>query len=384
MRGKELVRRLGRVARLGLLAGAACVVTACSGAESAAPDAMRMILVGQALTDYDIRQYRPDSFEEMKEALRGADVTFTNLEVPIQTSAAVKPVKTGIAAHGAPPAVLDALEGLGFNLLSLSNNHSSDFGEQGLIDTIAESRKRGFAHAGTGRTLDEATAPAFVETRAGRVALVAMASGALTPESAARPNKPGVNELKLDENGRWDEMDQARILASIGAARAAAPHVIAYQHHHYWKDDLAETPPWLKEWARKCIDAGATLFVAHGVPILHGIEIYKGRPIFFSLGNFIFHSRQIGRWPALAWRSVIADLRFEGDVLRGLTLTPILLNEQGTPGDLFNQTRGAPRLARGVEAAAILERLAALSRELGTDLTIRDGKAELRLGKDGS
>lgn len=348
-----------------------------AGTESSAAGPMRMIVVGQALTDYDIRQYRRDSFNEMKAALRGGDVTFTNLEVPIQTSNQVKPVKTGVAAHGAPPAVLDALKELGFNLLSLSNNHSWDLGAPGLLDTITEARRRRFVHAGTGKTVDEAAAPAYLDTRGGRVALVAMASGGLMPESPAGPNKPGVNQLRLDERRRWDPQDQARILASIKTARQKADHVIVYQHHHYWAEDLQETPDWLKQWGHQSIDAGATMFVAHGVPILHGIEVYKGRPIFYSLGNFIFHSRQIGRWPALAWRSVIADLRFEGTELRALTLTPILLNEQGTPGDQFNQTRGAPRLAEGEEAAAILSRLTAISQKLGTHFRISGGKGEL-------
>lgn len=352
-----------------------------SSAQSTAPAPMRMMVVGQALIDYDIRQYRPDSFNEMKDAIRGGDVTFTNLEVPIRTSEKVKAVKTGVSAHGAPPPVLDALKELGFNLLSLSNNHSWDFGVQGLLDTIEESRKRGFVHAGTGGDVAQAAAPAILETRAGRVALVAMASGGLMPESPAGPNKPGVNELKLDDQRQWDAQDLMRNIASIKAARAQADHVIVYQHHHYWNDDLQETPRWLKQWARQSIDAGATMFVAHGVPMLHGIEIYKGRPIFYSLGNFIFHSRQIGRWPSLAWRSVIADLRFEGTTLRALTLTPILLNEQGTPGDQFNQTRGAPRLAAGEEAAAILSRLAEISRGLGTELRIVGQQAELVLPK---
>jgi hypothetical protein len=65
--------------------------------------------------------------------------------------------------------------------------------------------------------------------------------------------------------------------------------------------------------------------------------------------------------------------------LQGLTLTPILLNEQGTPGDLFNQTRGAPRLAEGEEAAAILNRLADISRGLGTEIKVSGTKAELVL-----
>jgi poly-gamma-glutamate capsule biosynthesis protein CapA/YwtB (metallophosphatase superfamily) len=367
------------VARLTLLVAIVSVVAIEAGRpQRSGRDSLHMILVGQALTDYDIRVYRRDSFDEMKQALRAADVTFTNLEVPIRTDEHVAAVKEGEAAHGAPPAVLDALKELGFNLLSLSNNHSWDLGAPGLLDTITEARKRGFVHAGTGRRLDEASAPAFLETSAGQVALVAMASGALLPESPAGPGRAGVNELKL-ENEAWNPQDQARILASITAARKKAAHVVAYQHNHYWKQDLQETPPWMKRWARQCIDAGATIFVAHGVPVLQGIEIYRGRPIFYSLGNFIFHSRGVARWPALAWRSVIADLRVERGELKALTVTPILLNEQGTVGEHFNQTRGAPLLADGEEAAAILNRLARLSRELGTELNVNRNTAELLL-----
>ena len=152
-------------------------------AQSGNRDAMRMIFAGQSLNDVDIRAYRRDSFDEMKQAFRGADVTFTNLEAPIRTSQSVPLVKQGITAHGAAPAVLDALKDLGFNLLSLSNNHVWDVGERGVLDTLTEVDKRKFVHAGTGRQLDEATAPAYLETPAGRVALVAMASGGLMPDA---------------------------------------------------------------------------------------------------------------------------------------------------------------------------------------------------------
>jgi poly-gamma-glutamate synthesis protein (capsule biosynthesis protein) len=365
-----------RLARLAAIV--TCGAIQVGRAQSGSRDAMRMIFVGQSLNDVDIRVYRRDSFDEMKEALRGADVTFTNLEAPIRTSQRVPLVKQGITAHGATPAVLDALKDLGFNLLSLSNNHVWDVGERGVLDTLTEVDKRKFVHAGTGRQLDEATAPAYLETPAGRVALVAMASGGLMPDAPAAARKPGVNELRYDGK-EWNQQDQARILASLKTAKEKAPYVIVYQHNHYWAEDMLETPPWMKEWARRCIDAGATIFVAHGVPTLHGIEIYKGRPIFYSLGNFIFHTREMTRWPALVWRSVFADLRLGRGQLKGMTLTPILLNEQGTAGDTFFQTRGAPRLAHGEEAASILNRLAKLSGDLGTTLKVNGTTAELVL-----
>jgi poly-gamma-glutamate synthesis protein (capsule biosynthesis protein) len=73
--------------------------------------------------------------------------------------------------------VLDCLKDMGFNLLSLSNNHAWDLGEAGLRITAGEVMHRGFAHAGTGVNSTAATAPGFLDTPAGRVALIAMAAG---------------------------------------------------------------------------------------------------------------------------------------------------------------------------------------------------------------
>ena len=85
------------------------------------------------------------------------------------------------------------------------------------------------------------------------------------PEAPAAARKPGVNELRYDGK-EWNGQDQARILASVKTAKEKAPYVIVYQHNHYWAEDMLETPPWMKEWARRCIDAGATIFVALASP----------------------------------------------------------------------------------------------------------------------
>src|ERR1700730_2173815 len=98
------------VVRLSLLAAIVTYGAIQVGRAQSGRDAMRMVFVGQSLNDVDIRVYRRDSFDEMKQALHGADVTFTNLEAPIRTSQSVPLVKQGITAHGATPAVLDALK----------------------------------------------------------------------------------------------------------------------------------------------------------------------------------------------------------------------------------------------------------------------------------
>ena len=129
----------------------------------------------------------------------------------------------------------------------------------------------------------------------------------------------------------------------------------------------------MEKWARQLVDAGATLFVAHGNPALHGIEIYRGRPILYGLGNYIFQSTgSLDRYGPLTWQSAVVDVQFTGGRLSAVRMKPLVLAMEG-------EARGAPFLAQGGEAAAILGRLAELSRRFGTELRIVGDSAEVFL-----
>src|SRR4029077_13076421 len=97
----------------------------------------------------------------------------------------------------APAEALDALQALGFNLLSLSNNHAFDLKEVGIDNTLREVERRRIAHAGTGATLAAAAAPTYLRVGSTTVALVASASGLIAQGGAARVNSSGVNELRV-------------------------------------------------------------------------------------------------------------------------------------------------------------------------------------------
>ena len=134
-------------------------------------------LVGQALIKQDLRVFAPVAFEQAKAYLSGSDVVFTNLEVAVAPIDAPVVKRSSSVTHITPD-ILENLREMGFNLLSLSNNHARDLGETGLYTTIEESRRAGFIVAGTGRNSDEASAPAYFDTANGRVALIGFASGA--------------------------------------------------------------------------------------------------------------------------------------------------------------------------------------------------------------
>lgn len=331
-------------------------------AAGAAAGRLRFMTVGQAAIQYDVCEQPYPGFAPLKALLAQADICFTDLETPISGPGAEKATRDTIFLKAAEPAVLDCLKSLSINVLALSNNHAWDFGTGGVLATLNAVRERGFTYAGTGANLAEATAPAYRKTAAGSIALISMASGAIRPGAAATATRAGVNEVRLETSGELNAEDTARNLDAIREAARKTPYVFCYQHNHYWEKDFRVTPAWQRVWARQCIDAGAIAFISHGAPLLHGMELYRGRPIFYDLGSLIFHTKTpAGYYPAEVWESAVADCVFDDGRLASLELTPVVLNESGTSRDLFYETRGRPTIASGADATRILDRLQRLS-----------------------
>ena len=210
---------------------------------------------------------------------------------------------------------------------------------------------------------------------------MAVASGAIRVGAAATATRAGVNELRRDAAGALDTADLARILAAISDAAAQADIVLAYHHNRILEEGGRQTPDWQRRFARQCIDAGAALYVSHGAPRLQGIEIYRGQPIFYDLGNLIFQTATPdGFYDDAVWQGVIAECRFVGGHFQDMTLTPVQLNARGLAGSADLTTRGRPSIAHGVDAAVILDRLSELCRPFGTGLERSGDAALLRPG----
>src|SRR5262249_25077120 len=211
--------------------------------------------------------------------------------------------------------------------------------ETGIRNTLRELDRRKIVHAGTGNNIVEATAPAYIQTAKRTVALIASASGLIAAGGRATADRPGVNELRVlagdRENGATEDLpgapattphpdDARRILQSIRDARSRADLVIVYQHNHVFGNRSFSTiftegmperlapNPWLTKWTHDEIDAGADVIVMHGAPLLHGVEIYRGRPIFYDLGNFIYNVPPTLTYidEPMAWESVVATIEF--------------------------------------------------------------------------
>lgn len=384
--------------------------------------AITIVLTGQSMIRSDLRATKPAAVPVIKGLLNG-DVIFTNLE-----AAVAEPGETIQEGRGflAPPEALDALTTMGFNLLALSGNHAFDLKEKGIGNTLRELDHRKIIHAGTGNTVAEATAPAYLQTSKGTVALIASASGLIAPGGRATGERPGVNELRVEAGDRENEAtedlpgapantphpeDSRRILQSIRDARQRADLVIVYQHNHVFGNRSFSTiftegmperlapNPWLTKWTHDEIDAGADIVVMHGAPLLHGVEIYRGRPIFYDLGNFIYNVPPTLTYidEPMAWESVVASVQFEAGSrnssqrpvqrsLKSISFRPIVLNNLGDgqpdvqnphASNQFLHTRGLPVPATGARAGYILERLSHASKPFGTTLEISGETASI-------
>ena len=370
-------------------------------------------LTGQSMIRSDMRATAPSEVPVIKGLLTG-DVIFTNLEAAVAEKGQSIQEGRGFLT---PPEALDALTTFGFNLVALAGNHAFDLRVPGIQNTIREADARKIVHAGTGNTLAEASAPAYLRTPKGTVALVASASGLIAPAARAAATQPGVNELRVQAGDRVNEAtedlpgappnspsqeDAQRILQNIRTARQHADFVVVYQHNHVFGNRAFSTifteglperlapNEWLRQWTHAEIDAGADVIVMHGAPLLHGVEIYRGRPIFYDLGNFIYNVPATLTYidEPMAWETAVAYVEFQGKRLTSVSLRPVVLNPigQGQPDvhnpyadNEFLHTRGLPAPATGARAGYILQRVADASKPFGTAMVIAGDTARITL-----
>jgi poly-gamma-glutamate synthesis protein (capsule biosynthesis protein) len=375
--------------------------------------AITITLAGQSMIRSDLRETAPASVPVIRGLMKG-DVVFTNFEAAVAEKGETVREGRGFLS---PPEALDALSMFGFNLLALSGNHAFDLKATGIQNTIREADRRKIVRAGTGSNLVEAAAPGYLHIPKGTIAVIASASGLITPGGSATADRPGVNELRVEAGDKENEAtidlpgapgntpnpeDSRRILQSIRDARKQADLVIVYQHNHVFGNHSFATiftegmqerlapNDWLKKWTHEEVDAGADIVVMHGAPLLHGVEVYSGKAIFYDLGNFIYNVPPTLTYidEPMNWESVVAYVQFQGKNLQSISFRPIILNNlgEGQPdvhneyaSNQFLHTRGLPSPATGARAGYILQRLAELSNPFGTKLEIKGDTAEIKL-----
>ncbi len=431
---------------------------------------LRLALTGDSIITRRTAVYQDEPTRQLLALIRGADLAFTNLEVlpnDFRGYPAVESGGTHLVAHSW---VLDELLAMGFDLFACANNHTLDYSIEGLLATIEVLEAKGVAFAGIGRTLAEARMPVYLDHPGGSVALLSCTSTFAKGQSAGeqRPElqgRPGLNPLRVDtvyevteeqlqtlraiaeglglERQRLERIalgfgfppdapelfpfleanfraadrpaiktaPKAQDLEAIAQwtrdARARADLVVMSLHAHEQGADKEEPAEFIPAFARRMIDEGADLVVGHGPHLLRGIEFYRGRPIFYSLGNLIGQNELVYKLPADSyerfrvdpsrtpselfrirnqdgqkgfpadkryWQTVMPICHFEGGRVRRIELIPITLG----PGEPTHR-RGRPRLAQATEAREILERLAHLSAPFGTTFDLDGDRATVQV-----
>lgn len=265
----------------------------------ALPDGLRVAAVGDVFLD---REDPDRAFDHVADLLGDVDVAFGNLEGVYATDWHRAP-SAGVPLV-ADPALVPHLGEAGFTVLSLANNHSVDGGFDALLATRESVRGLGIATAGAGTDIADARRPAVLETRHGRVAVLAYAS--VFPHGyEARPGWPGLAPVRASthyepwETNEWNPGllprtvtvphpgDERALREDIAAARRVADVVLTSFH---WGDF---TRPYVltdheRRTARTAIDAGADAVLGHHHHLLRGVEYYRGRPIVYGLGHFVF------------------------------------------------------------------------------------------------
>lgn len=426
----------------------------------------KFVATGDSMVAKRISVRKETEFLSVIDIIRNADIAFTNCEAIFHKYHSFPMLTLGFAtALSAEPAMAKELKWAGFSLASLTNTHTMDFGPYGMFSTMKVLDELGIVHAGVGRCLDVAGEPKYVEIEKGRVGLIASGADTFLERWQRATNdrggivaRPGVNMLRLDthyvvdretlenlralktklgmtevvkeKNPKAEELvfasgkfkegteigtyrvpkkeDIERDLLSIGDARRAADWVFLSFHSHCAGKGGQEYPDdFICQYARACIDAGADAFLGHGPHILRGIEIYKGKPIFYSMGNFIAQNSSVkrvtpeqyeffelsekarpsdyyaARWgiippnepPYAQWwfESAVAEIFYRQREVCEIKLYPITLG-YGEPGTAI----GCPMMVKGEKAEEIIAHLNDISRPWNTQIDFRNGVGIVR------
>ncbi len=241
---------------------------------------VRLLFAGDILfTEVPLSRYRLDgvsSFasEDLLEEFQQADIFMLNEEFPFSTRGTAAPDKQ--YTFQVDPAYVSIFQELSVDVVTVANNHALDFGTEAFLDTLDTLDQAGILKAGGGRNLQEASSPVIVETDGMRIAL--FGASRVIPVSSwnAGQNSPGM----------LTAYDSSLLEQQIRSVRADCDYIVAYLHWGVEKDVYPQD--YQRELARRLIDAGADAVIGAHPHVVQGFEFYQGKPIVYSLGNFLF------------------------------------------------------------------------------------------------
>ncbi|MCX7305658.1 MAG: CapA family protein [Hyphomicrobiales bacterium] len=419
---------------------------------------MSIFLGGDAIIIQPWSMTEDPAFAAVVAEMRAADATIVNLETVIHEHRGFAQPECGGICMASPPEIAQELRWAGVDIAAGANNHSFDYGSEGVLETLDHVAAAGIGLAGIGRDLQAARAPVVFDSEAGSVGLVSMAStyipyGRASNSRSDMPGRPGLNPLSLTPKilatvtkrtasrlARWkivagarrkpargdilgffrwrilvgdrsalnlheraaSEGDLRANLDAIADAASKADLTVASIHAH--RQDA-----WLRKFAHQAIDRGADVVFVQGPHEVRAIEFHAGKPIFYSLGDFVFQPHRVSRFPSemydmfglgpdatveelrtklesgtrlsrnrKTFEGVAAVLDFRDRKIERIRLLPLDLQFAAPP-----EIRGLPRMADAELGRKIVAEIADLSRKHGTvvryDAASNEGQVELPL-----
>jgi poly-gamma-glutamate synthesis protein (capsule biosynthesis protein) len=258
--------------------------------------------------------------------LQGADLTFGNLETPITPGREIADLEMTFRSD---PGMQEAIKDAGFNILSLANNHTPNFGERGLTDSFSYLESVGIKYVGAGKDDTEAGSPVIIDIKGISIAFLAYNDEDVVPPDYEAGNHPGTALMRFE-----------KMFSAVMDAKKMADVVVVSMHsgtEYIQKPNDSQV-----EFAHGAIDAGADLVVGHHPHVVQTMEKYKGKYIFYSLGNFVFDQM----WSRETREGLMIKVYLNTSGVDRIYLLPIVIEN-------YSQ----PRLASVEEAEKIVKRL---------------------------
>jgi poly-gamma-glutamate synthesis protein (capsule biosynthesis protein) len=316
------------------------------------------VMLGRGVDEL-IGRNPPESFwGDVLPVLRAADAVVANLECAITAHRAPWNKTSKVFHFRARQEAVTVLRAANVRCVSLANNHTLDYQETGLLETLSALEAAGIQYAGAGPDLDAARAIAVIDVGGARLGVAAFTDN--EPPFAAGPTRPGTSYLDIG----GDPQAGQRVARAAATARDAGADLVVLSLH--WGPNMvASPPPRFRDFARAAIDSSVDLVYGHSAHVFQGIEVHRQRPILYDTGDFLddyaIDAKLRNDW------SFVFLLDVEGARMQKLRLRPVRL------------TYAEVNFAAGDELAAIRTRMRALCGELDTPLTDTEEGLEIAL-----
>ena len=378
-----------------------------------APGDVVVTAVGDLIFNQQISTLPEPDHQQLFRIMQEADLAYGNLELSINEH---PELQRPFYNFRVPAAFVWEVAAIGVNLVSLANNHALDFGTAGLEDCLEALDHANITYAGAGLTLAAAHEPGTtkVQSQKTRFALLSYMRYWTAKYRCADPTGPCLAtidpaEILVAKEGGAVEAVEGPLAKDVEAmeddvvlARRHNDVVMVSLHVHDLSHSRAygiqdTTPPNEEIPFRRAVDAGAAMVLGSGPHVLRGIEIYQGKPIFYSLSDFVYQYRtpdkipvdlihqrdseverptNVSVWdrrdPHQVMEGILVRMTLNAEKLKRVELIPITIDDEGP---LY----GVPRLAGTARAKEIIERLQRLSKPYKTEIVSRGWYAEVVL-----